>query len=165
MGWREADGLWSGAFHLTWQDGRWSEPKLIGPRSDWDAEYAAVTVAAGNRLVAAWTDKKGPKETYQIWATTLTVDAPAVEPAAPLSVAPASPEPLLQPEGVQPTGATVMGGAGQPDASPQAIEVSPPEPGSGQREWLTYLLGVLPPMALLALVLFVRAVRQGQGRG
>ncbi len=165
MGWREADGLVSGAFHLTWQDGRWSEPKLIGPRSDWDAEYAAVTVAAGNRLVAAWTDKKGPKETYQIWATTLTVDAPAVEPAAPLSVTPASPEPLLQPEGARPTGATVIGDAGQPDTSPQGIAVSAPEPGSGQREWLTYLLGVLPPMALLALVLFVRAARQRQGRG
>jgi hypothetical protein len=88
MGWRDIEGRPCGAFHFYWRGGRWSEPVLIGDRTDWNAEYPALAMASGNVLVAAWTDKGDDKEDpFQIWVSSLQVDAPRL-PAAPIATLP-----------------------------------------------------------------------------
>lgn len=164
MGRRETPVLLTGAFHITWRGGRWSEPSLIGSRSDWDAEYAAAVVAGGNRIVAAWTDKEGPKGTNQIWVSTLALDAPrleaqGVEPSTLPSVTP-----TVEQENAQPTPS-----AAGTEASPTPTSLSPLQgaggsgAGSAQRGWLVYLVGVLPPLILVVLTLLVRGARQRRG--
>ncbi len=165
MGWRDTAGRPSGAFHFVWQRGSWSEPQLIGSRSDWDAEYSALTIKGGNLLVAAWTDKQGPKGSFQIWASTLKADAPAVEPL------PLTTSALPTPTALQ---SARMSGPRRRRRASRCCRAHSSCHGSicgrawssdlTQSGWLPDLLGVLPPLVLLILVLFVRMSRQRAGR-
>jgi hypothetical protein len=163
MGWRDTTGLPSGAFHLTWQNGRWSQPQLIGSRSDWDAEYCALAITGGNRLVAAWTDKQGPKESYQVWASTLKVDAPSIPPIAYTPAATLTP--TGQPRGAAPTASSTPGSEGATPPAFPATALSSAGLGAqpAQSAWVPIVLGALPPLILVLLILIVRRNRQRQG--
>jgi hypothetical protein len=165
MGWRDATGRPSGAFHLTWQNGRWSQPQLMGSRSDWDAEYAAATVARGNRLVAAWTDKKGPKGTFQIYASTLRLDAPEIvpSPVTPDAGATAPADEGAQAEPSRTPGVQAPAGSETPAPPVTALSAAGLGEHTVKSGSLPYLLAVLPPFVLLVLVLLVRASRRRRG--
>lgn len=172
MGWRDLPGRPSGAFHLFWQNGKWSLPQLIGPRSDWDAEYSALAITGGNRLVAAWTDKLGPKESFQIWASSLKVDAPTrppqpePTPLAPVAVA----SPGAEQAAARTSSATSAEGGTEQDAVDTAAAPSPTAalavagPGikAAQPPWWPLMAGVLPVVLVLLLFLIVRMSRQGR---
>ncbi len=180
MGWRDTPGTPRGAFHLVWQNGRWSEPQLIGSRTDWDVEYAALAISRGNVLVAAWTEKLDAKETLQIWTSNLKVDAPAVAASASPPAINPTPSPGME---TRPTTVEVEASAlpetpGEPRTEGVARSGDRPQPSTppvtplsavglgahtAQAGWVPFLLGVLPPLILVVLILIVRANRQRRG--
>jgi hypothetical protein len=172
MGWREIPGKPSGPFHLYWEGGQWSQPELIGSRSDWDAEYPALAIAAGNMLHAAWTEKLSGTAGLQVWTSSLTTKAPArppqASPTSPNPAATASPTSEVRVEGTPIQAASTAEGNVQGASASQAngpdTEAPSAQPsgiGSVQPTWWPVLAGVLPVSLVLVLILIVRMSREG----
>ena len=81
--------------------------------------------SGGTTSVATWTDKLGPGGTFQIWASTLQVEAPALEPVT-APVPTLTDTPLAQAQGTQPP-STPVGGAARTAFAPPIGTWSEPQ--------------------------------------
>jgi hypothetical protein len=146
--------------HLTWDGNRWSAPDAV-MSNELFPEWPQLVISEGNQLHAVWFTRRSIDRFssedgawYQVWYSTLVVDAPTRPPPPTFTPLPSSPPTVIQTTlTAEPTATSLPAVARQ---------VPPPDgPPAWELQGMQVIgLALLPLAGLMALVTLVLAFRR-----
>lgn len=155
VGQRNETDSYPGVYHLVWDGKRWSDPQLIFYQDNLYPEYTKIVIYGGNQIHAVWftREKSVWEQTGRvIWYSRSQVDAPTVTiiprptPTVPLPTFTHTPRPSVTP---------------RPTISSEGISTASP---IKEKEYLTIIMFVLSPVALLLGVVFLITLSRSHNR-